>query len=79
MLTAWFCLWKAYRGTVVLLFLVSELDIPYADDVFLRKHILGDRARNGESIWDFAWVPVVMPQTVCVRGFCIRAQLLGML
>lgn len=64
---------------MVLLFLVSELDIPYADDVFLRKHILGDRARNGESIWDFAWVPVVMPQTVCVRGFCIRAQLLGML
>lgn len=64
---------------MVLLFLVSELDIPYADDVFLRKHILGDRARNGKSVWDFACVPVVMPQTKCVRGFCIRAQLLGML
>jgi len=37
---------NTYHVTMVLLFfLVFELDIPYADDVFLRKYILGDRAR----------------------------------
>lgn len=63
--------------TVLLFFLVFELDIPYADDVFLRKYILGDRARDGESVWDFGWVTVVMPQTKCLRGFCIRSPAAG--
>lgn len=71
---------NTYHVTMVLLFfLVFELDIPYADDVFLRKYIWGDRARDGESVWDSGWVTVVMPQTKASASGAQQLEMLSVL